>query len=209
MHVRTIHIPRKKTVHTLWPLKDRWGLKIFGVYRIPCNWGRVYVGQTKRSLGMRRKEHTTHLCLEQPDQSAVAGHIMETAHYMRHTRLARTKGYWLAWQKNIEMEASKQWDRTNAYWLASTHDTGHPWANQQGKWRAELFLCPDFGDRVSVRKVGVFELPDAAVIPRKLYWISATCFDFRCLPKTNFCWSPDIFVSGHVILLWCHNNNTT
>jgi hypothetical protein len=69
-----IHIRRKKTIHTLQPLKDSIGLKIPGVYCIPWNCGMVYIGQTNRSIEIGRKEIIRHLCLGQPDKSVVAGH---------------------------------------------------------------------------------------------------------------------------------------
>jgi hypothetical protein len=45
-----------------------------GVYRIPYECGRVYIGQTGRSVDIRLKEHQRHIRLEHPDKSAVAEH---------------------------------------------------------------------------------------------------------------------------------------
>jgi hypothetical protein len=66
-NIRTIHIPKKKNIHMLRPVKDDLGLKVPGVYRIPCECGEVYVGQTGRSVEARCKEHMRHICLEQPE----------------------------------------------------------------------------------------------------------------------------------------------
>jgi predicted GIY-YIG superfamily endonuclease len=41
-------------------VKDNLGLKVPGVYRIPCERGKVYVGQTGRSTEARCKEHEAH-----------------------------------------------------------------------------------------------------------------------------------------------------
>jgi hypothetical protein len=94
--IRTINVPAKKTCHMLRPVKDDPGLKIPGVYGIPYECGKTYIGQTKRTIEKRRKEHIRQLRLGQPDKSAVAQHALETGHKIEFNntcRLARTKGY--------------------------------------------------------------------------------------------------------------------
>jgi hypothetical protein len=66
-YIRTIHVPAKKTCHMLRPVKDDPGLKLLGVYGIPCECGKTYIGQTNRTIETRRKEHMRHLRLGQPD----------------------------------------------------------------------------------------------------------------------------------------------
>jgi hypothetical protein len=78
LNIRTIHIPKKKTTHALWPLKDSLDLRVHGVYCIQHNCGTVHIGQTNRSTEIRCKKHMRHLSLRQPDKSVVAGHIMDT-----------------------------------------------------------------------------------------------------------------------------------
>jgi hypothetical protein len=41
-NIRTIHIPKKKNIHMLRPVKDDLGLNVSGVYRIPCECGDLY-----------------------------------------------------------------------------------------------------------------------------------------------------------------------
>ena len=41
------------------PVKDAIGLKTPGIYRIPCECGTVYIGQSGRSIDLRIKEHDT------------------------------------------------------------------------------------------------------------------------------------------------------
>jgi hypothetical protein len=56
----------------------------------------VYIGQTDRSVEIRRKEHMKHLRLGQPDKSTLAGRIMERGHCMKLNeayRLVRREGY--------------------------------------------------------------------------------------------------------------------
>jgi hypothetical protein len=63
-----------KSVGLPHPVKDHLGLRTPGVYRISCECGRVYIGQTGRSVDMRLKQHQRHIRLEHPDKSAVAEH---------------------------------------------------------------------------------------------------------------------------------------
>jgi hypothetical protein len=56
----------------LCPVKDHLGLRTPGVYRIPCECGRVYIGQMGRSVVIGLKEH--------PDKSAIAEHNINHGH---------------------------------------------------------------------------------------------------------------------------------
>jgi hypothetical protein len=83
----------KKTICTLRPLKDHLGVKYPGVYCVPCECGKMYVGQTSRNIGIRCKEHMRHLRVGQPEKSAMAEH-MDTGHSMKFNntcRLAKAK----------------------------------------------------------------------------------------------------------------------
>jgi hypothetical protein len=64
----------------LRPVKDNLGVRTPGVSRIPCECGRVYIGQTGRSVDIRLKEHQRHIRLEHPDKSAVAEHSIDQGH---------------------------------------------------------------------------------------------------------------------------------
>jgi hypothetical protein len=77
-------------------VKDDLGLKVPGMYRIPCKCGKVYVGQTGRSSEARCKEHMRHICLNQLEKSVVAELSMNTGHqidFSNITILDRTSGY--------------------------------------------------------------------------------------------------------------------
>jgi hypothetical protein len=90
-----ISIP-KKNIHMLRMVKDDLGLKVPGVYRIPCECGKVYVGQRGRSIDARCKEHMRHICLDQPEKSVVAEHSVNTGHqidFSNITILDGTSGY--------------------------------------------------------------------------------------------------------------------
>jgi hypothetical protein len=64
----------------LRPVKDHLGLRTPGVYRIPCECGRVYIGQTGRYVDILLKEHQRHIRLEHPDKSDIAEHSVDHGH---------------------------------------------------------------------------------------------------------------------------------
>jgi hypothetical protein len=77
-------------------VKDDLGLNVPGVYRIPCERGKVYVGQTGKSIETRCKEHRRHIRLDQPDISVVAEHSTNTGHCIKFRNnivLDRTSSY--------------------------------------------------------------------------------------------------------------------
>jgi hypothetical protein len=95
-HIKTVHIPKKKNIHMRRSVKDDLGLKVPGVYRIPCECGKVYVGQTGRSIDTSCKEYMRHIRLVQPENSAVAEQSVNTGHqidFSNITILDRTSGY--------------------------------------------------------------------------------------------------------------------
>jgi hypothetical protein len=75
--------------------KDDLSLQILGVYRIPCECGKVYIGQTGRSIEARFKEYMRHIRLDQPEESAVAQHSINTGHQIDFNVLVldRESGY--------------------------------------------------------------------------------------------------------------------
>jgi hypothetical protein len=79
-NIRSVALPHMKLSSPLRPVKDHLGLRTPGVYRIPCECGRVYIGQTGRSVDIRLKGHQRHIRLEHPDKSAVAEHSIDHGH---------------------------------------------------------------------------------------------------------------------------------
>jgi hypothetical protein len=77
-----VYLPRKKTIQMLRSVKDDLGLNVPGMYRIPCECGKVYVVQTEIFIKTRCKEHRRHICLNQPNKSVVAEHSINTGHCM-------------------------------------------------------------------------------------------------------------------------------
>jgi hypothetical protein len=79
-NIKPVGLPHMKLSSLLRPVKDHLGLRTPGVYRIPCECGRVYIGQTGRSVDIRLKEHQRHKRREHPDKSVVAEHIIDQEH---------------------------------------------------------------------------------------------------------------------------------
>jgi hypothetical protein len=74
-----VHIPAKN-IHLLRPVKEKLGLRTAGNYRISCECGKVYLGQTGGTIEARLKEQRRHVRLNQPERSAVAKHSLTTYH---------------------------------------------------------------------------------------------------------------------------------
>jgi hypothetical protein len=70
----TVLMPVKKTSHMLRSVMDDLGLKASGVYSIPCECGKVYMGQTGKQVGPLRPgvKNIPVIYVYLPDKSAVA-----------------------------------------------------------------------------------------------------------------------------------------
>ena len=78
------------------PVKDNLGLKTPGVYCITCECGKIYVGQSGRTLKTRVKEHRRHIRHSHSDQSVVAERSINHDHTIRFQEihiLASKSGY--------------------------------------------------------------------------------------------------------------------
>jgi len=82
-NIQIVALPYRKIASYLPSVKDAIGLKTPGIYRIPCECGTVYIGQSGRSIHLRIKEHDRHIRLAQLDKSAVAQHSLNHDHIIR------------------------------------------------------------------------------------------------------------------------------
>ena len=82
-NIKIVTLPPRKIFSYLPPVKDALGLRTPGISSIPCECGRVYSGQSRRSILLRIKEHNRHTRLVQPDKSAVAQHSINRDHIIK------------------------------------------------------------------------------------------------------------------------------
>jgi hypothetical protein len=76
--IKSVALPPRQIFSYLPPVKDALGIRTPGIYSIPCECGRVYIGQSGRFI--RIKEHNRLIRLAKPDKSAVAEHSINHAH---------------------------------------------------------------------------------------------------------------------------------
>jgi hypothetical protein len=72
--IKSIAIPPTKISSFLQTTKDDIGLRMPGIYMVPCVCGLVYVGQSGRSTAARIKVHSRFVRLARPERSAIAEH---------------------------------------------------------------------------------------------------------------------------------------
>ena len=103
-YIKSVALPPRKISSYMPPTKDAPRLKTPGIYKIPCECGKVYIGQSGRSVQLRIKEHGRYIRLAQPDKSAVAEHSFNEDHTIRvqETKLLAVKTDYMdrAFKKN-------------------------------------------------------------------------------------------------------------
>jgi hypothetical protein len=82
-NIKSVALPPRKILSYVPTVKDALGLRTPGIYSIPCECGRVCIGQSGRSIQLRIKEHYRHIKLAQPDKSAVAEHNITHVHIIK------------------------------------------------------------------------------------------------------------------------------
>jgi hypothetical protein len=79
-NIKTVHILERENFSFMRTVKDKLDLKVAGIYCVPCECGKVYIGQTGGTIEARCKEHMRHIRLGQPEKSAVAEHRFHSGH---------------------------------------------------------------------------------------------------------------------------------
>jgi len=82
--IKSVFRPPPKIKQLLGSPKDKIPLNTPGVYKVPCDCGRAYIGETKRSVHTRFKEHLTAIRNNEIGNSSIAEHLDEQpSHYIR------------------------------------------------------------------------------------------------------------------------------
>lgn len=75
--IHPVYSPHKKLQASLNSVKDHIPLMVSGVYEVPCECGKVYIGQTGRTIRTRIIEHMAHCRKGDSNNSALAKHAQE------------------------------------------------------------------------------------------------------------------------------------
>ncbi|KAJ4431302.1 hypothetical protein ANN_19899 [Periplaneta americana] len=113
VNIKTIHKPQSKIRSHLRQVKDSQGLRTPGIYKIPCECGEVYIGQTGRTIEDRIKEHKRNLRLYYPEKSAMAQHSIEKEHKILfdHTKVINKSSHY--WDRTIKEAIEIKLERNN------------------------------------------------------------------------------------------------
>ncbi|KAJ4443773.1 hypothetical protein ANN_05551 [Periplaneta americana] len=94
-------------------LKDEKQRRSSRIYKIPCECGEVYIGQTGRTIEDRIKEHKRNLRLYYPEKSAVAQHSIEKEHKILfdHTKVINKLSHY--WDRTIKEAIEIKLEKNN------------------------------------------------------------------------------------------------
>ena len=126
-NIKSVFKPQKKIMDLICHAKDKIPLSNPGVYKIPCSCGAVYVGQTKRKISTRIKEHIRNVTNQDCEKSAVAEHSYTNNHtilFQETKQLARENHYFpRIIREAIEVKKHcNNFNREDGYKLSKTWD---------------------------------------------------------------------------------------
>ncbi|KAG8234872.1 hypothetical protein J437_LFUL014564 [Ladona fulva] len=68
--------------------------KALGIYSVPCECGKAYIGETGRAMKTRLDEHSCCIRLRHPSKSAVAEHSINENHQIKFEDVKILARYW-------------------------------------------------------------------------------------------------------------------
>ena len=122
---------QKKTINTTVSKFDRIGsfnnnLNRGGVYEIPCKGcNKKYIGQTKRPIMKRMKEHKT-ATIKNDRSSEVANHVRQTGHHINWEGIRRVSGFENEYSKRMIRESIEINSRKDTMNVKSDETLIHP-----------------------------------------------------------------------------------
>lgn len=153
--IRTFFRPPGQLRQLLRSPKDKEPLNVPGVYKIPCECGKSYIGETRRNIATRLTEHIRSVKNVDTGTSAVAEHAQESNHFLRFDKVSvLAKEKFMVPRKvreAIEISRHPNFNRDGGWSLAPA-------------WRPVLGMCANNVSAVSV-------LPQDT--------ISVVCTDFK------------------------------
>ncbi|XP_045501401.1 uncharacterized protein LOC123698697 [Colias croceus] len=124
--IKTIYKPHKKINQFLRPIKSNIPLQDAGVYKLNCDCGLSYIGQTKRSIANRLKEHIADINHRRHKKSAVCEHTLDNNHFIRFDQpqiLARENKFFPRLVREaIEIKKHPNFNREDGLKLSNTWD---------------------------------------------------------------------------------------
>ncbi|XP_045535026.1 uncharacterized protein LOC123721196 [Papilio machaon] len=138
--IKTIFTPDSKIAQKLRSPKDRtlWSYTP-GVYKINCSCGSSYIGQTKRTITSRIKEHIRAVKNNDPQKSAIAEHLLDpsTNHWieLHSPQVLSTERHYIPRlvREAIEIAKCKNFNREDGFKLSSAWNPVIQYYNKTGQ----------------------------------------------------------------------------
>jgi hypothetical protein len=109
-NIKTAGLPHMKLSSLVRPVKYNLGISMPDVYRILCQCGRIFFGQSCRSVDIRLKEHQRYIRLEHPNNSAIAEHSIDQGYcieFHNSSILAKKTDIWTALNSTLTISTER------------------------------------------------------------------------------------------------------
>lgn len=126
LSIKTVYTPLSKMSQRVRTAKDVIPFQTPGVYKVDCSCGSSYIGQTKRTIAERVKEHIAAVKNRQTNKSAIAEHLLDSGpnHWieLHEPKILSTVGYYYQRmvREAIEIKKHRNFNREDGFKLSST-----------------------------------------------------------------------------------------